>query len=184
MGAGASAVAAFIVLFLASLAIAEEQQFKLDVQLVGTATAAAATASQPATHQQVKVIHPTIAGNWKLASFCLTKDGKIAAVLDRDDQPHDGGLLGAAVQWMGGKSASADDKKETSDKVKAAVSQLCILDADGKLVDQFPLDFKAEAVNLCADGNLAHRRRRYIGTIRLEGEGIGSRRIAARGCSQ
>ena len=147
-------VAAFTVLFLGSLAVGEEQQFTLDVQLVGTATAAA-TASPPATHQQVKVIHPTIAGNWKLASFCLTKDGKIAAVLDRDDQPRDGGLFGAAIQWMGGKSASADAKGEDPGKAKGAVSQLCILDADGKLVDQFPLDFKAEAVNLCADGNLA-----------------------------
>ena len=154
IGRRRSWVAAFTVLFLASLAVAEEQQFTLEVQLVGTVTTAAA-ATQPATHQQVKVIHPTIAGNWKLASFCLTKDGKIAAVLDRDDQPRDGGLLGAAIQWLGGKSASADAKGENPAKAKAAVSQLCILDADGKLVDQFPLDFKAEAVNLCADGNLA-----------------------------
>jgi len=144
-----------IVLLVSGVTLrAEEQTFKIAVQLVADA-ASGAVPNSPATHQQIKLIHPTIAGNWKLASFCLAKDGRIVAVLNPNDQANNGGVLGAVIQAFSKKSAATNDSGDAKDKSANAQSMLCILESDGKLAAQFPLDFKAEAVNLCPDGNLA-----------------------------
>jgi hypothetical protein len=110
-----------------------------------------ATEATPATHAQTKVIHLADAGDWKLASFCLTKDGKIVAVVNRQDGNAHGGL----IFTFGNESSDKPNAQAAEAKPKAGPAQVRILDADGKQVSQFALDFLAQAVNLCPDGTLA-----------------------------
>ena len=64
---------------------------------------------------------------------------------------------GQSSKPLAHKSAASNGKAADAakDKTASAEAMLCILEADGKPAAQFPLDFKAEAVNLCPDGNLA-----------------------------
>jgi len=150
-------------LALRSPIFAAEGTFTIDVQVVSTGDASSPPASLPASHQQVKLIAPT-QGNarLKLTSFCVTKDGQIVAVLDREDaNATNSGLLGAVISAMSGASDSTATTPSTpaaaeakNSKTPDSPAEVRILDAEGKLLDQWPVNFQAQAVNVCPDGNL------------------------------
>ncbi len=163
------AVAACGVWTSSVMLLAEVPQFKLEVQVdsqavpAGNGAAIGDTRSAEATHHQVKFIVPAQGeARLALASFCLTKDGKIVAVLNRQDAEQNGGnVLSGIISAItsGESSATASDakskEKPSSDTAKIdSPAQVRILDADGKLLDKWPVDFTAQAVNLCPDGNL------------------------------
>lgn len=147
-----------LVLAVASFATAEEPQITIQVEVAGAG--AAPGDYGPATHLQTKYIFPANgAGGLKLASFCVLKDGKIAAVLDRADDAH-GGVLSGIITALGGGDQPAD-QSPASNKPEAkptqagkSIAELRMLDADGKTLETFPLDFHAQTINVCPDGNL------------------------------
>ncbi len=108
-----------------------------------------------ATHRQSTVIRPTEGvSNAKLASFCLTKDGRIAAVVNAQSSntfhaggPAPGIFAALASMLSGGNQNKANISADGSSPL-SSIAQLRLLDANGKLLAQWPLDFKAEAVNL------------------------------------
>jgi hypothetical protein len=143
---------------------AAEGTFTIDVQVVSTGDVSSSPASLPASHQQVKLIAPA-QGNarLKLTSFCVTKDGQIVAVLDREDATAtNSGLLGAIFSALTSSEGPApvpstsDTAPADANKAKSLDSpaEVRILDADGKLLNQWPVNFQAQAVNVCPDGNL------------------------------
>ena len=105
-----------------------------------------------ATHRQVKFI--TLAENQpqlKLSSFCLTKDGKIVAVLHAEaQQSGSGGILSKIVSALSdGNSASTADSTanangggSNSNKPQRSPAEVRLLDADGKLSDTWPIDLE------------------------------------------
>jgi hypothetical protein len=157
-------VAAALELHPGGAAVAADGAFAIEVQAVSSGDAGASTVSLPASHQQVKLIAPAQgSGRLKLASFCVTKDGRIVTVLDREEaSATNTGLLGAIISALGSSSESSAPASNAggttveSKKTKPLDSpaEVRILDADGKLIDQWPLDFQAQAVNVCPDGNL------------------------------
>src|SRR5690349_19206390 len=81
-GVGCGFLTAICVVVQTGTGWCADSEVTIDVQVVSTAatsTADSAPASSlPATHQQVKFITPAGA-NEKLASFCVTSDGRIVA---------------------------------------------------------------------------------------------------------
>jgi hypothetical protein len=158
-------VAVAAALAFSSSSPAADGTFTIDVQVVSNGDASSSAASLPASHQQVKLIAP-VQGNarLKLASFCVTKDGQIVAVLDREEaNATNSGLLGAVISAMSAASEGTAPAPSTPDAVPVESKQsksldspaeVRILDADGKLLDQWPVNFQAQAVNVCPDGNL------------------------------
>jgi len=144
--------------------LAAEGTYTIDVQVESGGDASSAV-SLPASHQQVKQIAPA-QGNarLKLASFCVTKDGQIVTVLDREEaNATNSGLLGAVISAITNSSQTAALPSNTPDAAPAeskktksldSPAEVRILDADGKLLDQWPVNFQAQAVNVCPDGNL------------------------------
>jgi hypothetical protein len=100
-----------------------------------------------ATHKQTKIIRP-VGGDtdWRLASFCLAKDGRIVAAVSR--QPKAARLasvLGFTVAVADTPEQKGSDAKSGGD---AAPGEVRLLDADGKLVKKWSLDFEPQAVNV------------------------------------
>lgn len=123
--------------------------------------------SHPASHQQVKAIAPARDNaRLKLSSFCVLSDGRIVTVLDRQEtvaegaSTSNGGILNAFVtaftssEGAGASKPSAEEASSTPAKELTSVAEVRLLDEDGKLLEQWPLDFQAQAVNVCPDGNL------------------------------
>jgi hypothetical protein len=137
-----------------NVAQSDEPAVTIEVQVAGEQPAPNVG---PTTHQQTKYVFPAKdAGGLKLASFCVTKDGNIAAVLSRQDTGH-GGVLDAivdAVTNSGEQQASNSAGAAKANAKPKSVAELRLLNADGKVLESFPLDFEAQTVNLCADGNL------------------------------
>lgn len=104
---------------------------------------AIAADSDTGTHVQVSVIRPVEAGTkQQLACFCLTKDGRIVAVIR---------LRGAADQHGNLLTGAADTSATPPEGPPCEVR---ILDAEGKQLDSWPVDFLVQAVNVGVDGNL------------------------------
>jgi len=138
----------------------EPGEFKIEIHVSADADGGNQE-SLPATHQQSKFVLPTQGdARLSLTSFCLTKDGKVIAILNRQEQGHaGGGVLGAVVAALSGgdtgeSATPAQQPTATTTKALDSAAEVRILDADGKLLDQWALDFKGQAVNLCPDGNL------------------------------
>jgi hypothetical protein len=141
---------------------AEDSNIKIEVQVVSTAGSDATMGAGvlPASHQQVKLIAPSEGNSrFKLVSFCVTQDGRIVAVLNRQDAVSgaSGGFLSAIVAAFSKSDANStptDDTAADAKKPADSVAEVCILDADGKQTARWPLDFQAQAVNVCPDGML------------------------------
>ncbi len=121
------------------------------LKITGAISLDAAPKTTDATHRQAMIIRPTEGvSNSKLASFCSTKDGRIVAVLSSQSpntfHSSSPGIVSALASMFSG--ATQDKSKASGSAPLASMAQLRILDANGKLLSQFPLDFKAEAVNL------------------------------------
>jgi hypothetical protein len=98
-----------------------------------------------ATHEQTKIIRPTEGeSDWRLACFCLTKDGRIAAALSHPDRP----AVAAAFGFAEGQPA---DKPNAA---PAVAGELRLLDADGKLLKKWTLDFEPQAISVAPDDTL------------------------------
>ena len=96
----------------------------------------------PGTHQQAAVIRPIDEGTTQqLASFCLTKAGQLVALVRLQPEV---GVHGAAPIDSNAKPAAAD----------APPAEVRLLDADGKLLAKFPVDFAAQVINVGVDGNI------------------------------
>ena len=154
-----------LALSLSSATLAADGAYPIEAQAGSNSDASSSATSLPSSHQQAKLIAPT-QGNarLKLASFCVTKDGQIVTVLDREDTTTaNTSLLGAFMTAMSSGSDSAAPASATPDAPPAEAqtakslnspAEVRILDADGKLLNQWPVNFKAQAVNVCPDGNL------------------------------
>jgi WD40 repeat protein len=145
-----------LVLAFAAFARAEEPQITIQVEVAGGGEASGNYG--PATHSQTKYIFPANgAAGLKLASFCVLKDGKLVAVLDRGEEAH-GGVLSGIITALSGQPAeqspASDKPAATSKQTAKSVAELRVLDSDGKTLETFPLDFHAQTINVCPDGNL------------------------------
>ncbi len=130
---------------------AQKPQATGTLTITGAITLDAAPKTTDATHRQSTIIRPTEGvSNAKLASFCLAKDGRIVAVISSQSpntfHSSSPGIVSALASLFSG--APQDKSKASVSAPLASAAQLRILDANGKLLSQFPLDFKAEAVNL------------------------------------
>jgi hypothetical protein len=132
-------------LLLSSVNRADEPTISVEVQVVDQS--GATVERGPASHLQTKFILPGKNDGFKLASFCVVKDGKIAAVLNRDESGHGDGIVGTILNFATGE-------QKNSDKAAKSIAELRLLDSDGKSLESFPLDFQAQTVNVCPDGNL------------------------------
>lgn len=117
--------------------------------VVGQPAAPAANAT-PATHQQVREIRPGGDDHsLKLTSFCVTPAGQILAIVSNvgadSHAPEAGGLISGVVSLFGG--GSQPKKSEPRTEVR-------VLDAEGKLLESWPLDFAAHAINVCPTGEI------------------------------
>jgi hypothetical protein len=166
---GRFAAIALIAVALASAfsssTLAAEDTYTIDVQAVPSGDTSSPAGSLPASHQQVKLITPTQGdAGLKLVSFCVTKEGQIVTVLDREEaNATNGGLLGAIISAMSSSLERAAPASSTPDAAPAqsketksldSPAEVRILDADGNLLDKWPVSFQAQAVNVCPDGNL------------------------------
>lgn len=129
-----------------------------------------ATADDPppdasgATHRQTKLIRPTDGdAHWKLACFCLAKDGRIVAALSRPDlpTPPDSDVIVEITVSANGQSVKQPEPKAKPPKPKTAErnsteapGELRLLDPDGKLLKKWPLDFAPQAVSVGPDDTL------------------------------
>ena len=155
---GIAGFAAF--LFAVSLATADEPQFTIQVEVAGGA--GAAVDYGPPSHLQTKYIFLANGpAGLKLASFCVLKDGKIAAVLDRGEEAHGGGGILSGIITAIASGEQPTEQAPASDTLAAkagqaakSIAELRILDADGKTLNKYPLDFHAQTINVCPDGNL------------------------------
>jgi len=89
------------------------------------------------THQQVKVLEPN-GGDAKLRlqDFCVASDGSVIAL-------------------MAGAAPIGDTGEETEQPVQASnQSQVCILDADGKVLRKWDLSFVGQTIATGADGSV------------------------------
>lgn len=98
-----------------------------------------------ATHVQTDVLRPTAGEQGRLTAFCLTDDGHIVALIGHG-QP-DAELDQQALIDHLGTPTREDDKKLSPAEVR-------ILAPDGKVVEKWPVDFAAQAVNIGVDGNV------------------------------
>ena len=157
----AASVAIFLPGFERFVAAADDD-CKIEVQVVnvsatGEVTPVVPVSQLPTSHQQTKTFAPA-EGNaqMKLASFCTTSDGHIVAIVARQDSNN----LNGAVIMLSGSEADAGTANRTGHKPSSdngkpdSLAEVRILDADGKLLSKFPVDFQAQAVNVCPDGNL------------------------------
>jgi hypothetical protein len=97
-----------------------------------------AAATTEATHQQVRLIKPTNdEPGLMLKSFCLRSDGKLVTLVD-----------GGQPVW-GAVPAPGQDVN-----AKAPGCEVRIVDAEGTIVQKFPVDFSGHSVNVGPDGNI------------------------------
>jgi hypothetical protein len=160
--AAAAMVALSATFWLAAVAAAKDEPSalkSLGAALFGTssktvATQAALPGEAPpdatgATHEQTKIIRPTEGDSqWRLACFCLTRDGRIAAALSRPEQPAVAAAFGFAEEKPADKSA------DKADATPAVAGELRLLDADGKLLKKWTLDFEPQAISVAPDDTL------------------------------
>lgn len=89
------------------------------------------------THQQVKVIDlPAVEAGARLQDFCVARDGSVIALL-------------AGAPPIG--DTGEDDGNTTA---SAKRSQVCVLDADGKLARQWDVNFVGQAIGAGTDGSI------------------------------
>ena len=168
--------------------------FALSILRVLAAEEAQPSSSPPATdssYRQVKFITPAEEDSGlKLSSFCLTKDGRIVAVLHEEaEQGGSGGVLSKLISAIseGGARSSGDNDaaksgNSSSDKPQKSPGHVRLLDADGKLLDKWPVDFKAQAVNICPNGDLIIGGDGVLALYDLKGKQLCATKIAALGC--
>ncbi len=121
-------------------------KFSIGGPTLSGASQPAAVEAPGATHQQVRVIHPAEGENGlSLASFCLTKDGRIVAALSRASAGGGGAILSIHL----GASAGGSTPEKSAEK--PSPGEVRLLDADGKLLKKWPLDFTPQAVNVGPD---------------------------------
>ncbi len=97
--------------------------------------------------EQVREIRP--AGedsHLKLTSFCVTPEGKILAIVSSaggDGHESPGGIVSGVVSLFQGGGKAAEPKTEVR-----------VLDAEGKVIESWPLDFAAHAINVSPRGEV------------------------------
>jgi hypothetical protein len=112
-----------------------------------------------ATHQQTKVIPMGDDSDWRLACFCLTKDGRIVAALSRPEKPVVEGdgiieLIVSGDEQPAKKPLQAKPEPAKPDAKAAAPGEVRLLDPDGKLLKKWPLDFEPQAVSVGPEDTL------------------------------
>ena len=96
----------------------------------------------------------------KLEDFCIDSTGRILALLgpiDRNEarmiegDDDDSVVAGALRIFQGG---SKKTKKDTKKETKKFESEVHVYDADGKLVEKWPVGFSGQAINTAPDGTV------------------------------
>jgi len=97
--------------------------------------------------EQVRSIRPSgDDAELKLTSFCVTPEGKIFAVVSStggDGHESVGGIVSSALSLLGRQG----ERKEAKTEVR-------VLDGEGKLLESWPLDFAAHAINVSPRGEI------------------------------
>jgi hypothetical protein len=125
-------------------------EFTLEVEAAAEPAVPAENLAQ-ATHHQVREIRPGGDDHsLKLTSFCVTPEGTILAIVSNaGTEGHaaeeSAGLISGVVSLFAGNAKA--EKPEPRTEVR-------VLDAEGKLLESWPLDFAAHAINVCPTGEI------------------------------
>jgi len=116
-----------------------------------------------ATHVQTKIIRPIgDDAGWKLACFCVAKEGRIVAAVSRQEKP----VATSAVSLLDLVARADEPPAKTAEPAKPeakppVAGEVRLLDPDGKLLKKWTLDFEPQAVSVGPDD-----------TVYLAGDGV------------
>jgi len=108
--------------------------------------------NSPASHKQRKVVQAanTQKGE-KLEDFCIDTRGRILALLGPADQ-HEPGFMGAIAEAVSEAfNGSGKTGRKSPPKFENAVH---VYDADGALLEKWPVGFAGQAINTAPDGTI------------------------------